>query len=124
LNKFQVQKKGASWPVTPCKSASQHQQHLKKAQSFAECYERMAPDGAESSSLEGFPSCDIAREISVDSLGFSDYEIKQCKKFPREGSFDSSCSELSIEWPVRENVDSATVSCMEKLQQVQKLIIF
>jgi len=116
---LQVQKKGASWPVTPCKGVGTAQT-LKKAQSFSECCERMAPDGAESSSLDGLPSCEMAREISVDSLGFSDFsEAKRCPKFPREGSFDSTCSDLSIEWPVREHHDSATVACMEKLQQVK-----
>lgn len=105
--------------MTPCKGVGQAQ-NLKKAQSFSECCERMAPDGAESSSLEGFPACEMAREISMDSLGFSDFsEAKRCPKFPREGSFDSTCSDLSIEWPVREQVDSATVACMEKLQQVR-----
>ncbi|CAB3386197.1 Hypothetical predicted protein [Cloeon dipterum] len=117
-NPIQVQKKGASWPVTPCKGDDKP--NLKKAQSYLNFAERMAPDGAESSSLEGSYPCypSLPRDFSVDSLGFSlsDYE-KHGSKFHREGSFESTCSDFSIEWSVKETDDSATVACLEKLQQ-------
>ncbi|XP_059489301.1 uncharacterized protein LOC132204683 [Neocloeon triangulifer] len=118
FSKPTVQKKGASWPVTPCKGEDNQQPNLKKARSYWNCSERMAPDGAESSGLDvGYSYYQsMPRDFTVDS--FSCNFEKHCQpRFPREGSFDSTCSEYSIEWSVKETEDSATVACLEKLQQ-------
>jgi hypothetical protein len=54
----------------------------------------------------------LVRDESYDSLGFS-------KHLPRDGSFDSTFSELSLDF-LPDNCadfDSGTMLCMEKLQQ-------
>ncbi|XP_069694471.1 serine-rich adhesin for platelets-like isoform X2 [Periplaneta americana] len=90
---------------------------------------RLASEGAETEQQQhGSTDCDsngascaqnlqsgtsLIRDESYDSLGFS-------KRLPREGSFDSTCSELSLDFSLPESsaeVDTSTMLCMEKLQQ-------
>ncbi|XP_071438684.1 uncharacterized protein [Hetaerina americana] len=57
-------------------------------------------------------------EESFDSLGFPDHGNDDSgRNIPREGSFDSTCSDLSLDFSLRESVDTSTMACMEKLQK-------
>lgn len=88
---------------------------------------RLSPEGAEveqqqdsttgdstSTSLtHNLQSCtSLVRDESYDSLGFS-------KRLPRDGSFDSTFSELSFDFLPESaaDFDTDTMLCMEKLQQ-------
>ncbi|KAJ9583914.1 hypothetical protein L9F63_021746, partial [Diploptera punctata] len=89
---------------------------------------RLNSEGAERERQQGSADCEsngtswaqnlhssgtIPRDESYDSLGFS-------KRLPREGSFDSTCSELSLDFSLPESsvdVETGTMLCMEKLQQ-------
>lgn len=81
---------------------------------------RLSPEGAEveqqqdSTSLtHNLQSCtSLTRDESYDSLGFS-------KRLPRDGSFDSTFSELSLDFLPESaaDFDTDTMLCMEKLQQ-------
>jgi len=88
---------------------------------------RLSPEGAEveqqqdsttgdstSTSLtHNLQSCtSLIRDESYDSLGFS-------KRLPRDGSFDSTFSELSLDFLPESaaDFDTDTMLCMEKLQQ-------
>jgi len=88
---------------------------------------RLSPEGAEveqqqdsttgdstSTSLtHNLQSCtSLVRDESYDSLGFS-------KRLPRDGSFDSTFSELSLDFLPESaaDFDTDTMLCMEKLQQ-------
>ncbi|XP_023705471.1 uncharacterized protein LOC111863405 isoform X3 [Cryptotermes secundus] len=85
---------------------------------------RLSPEGAETEWQQGDPDGDsngtqnlqfgtsLIRDESYDSLGFS-------KRLPRDGSFDSTFSDLSLDF-LRDSfadVDNGTMLCMEKLQQ-------
>jgi hypothetical protein len=88
----------------------------------------LAPEGAEIKPQEGSingdsnstswtqnmqSSTSLTRDESYDSLGFSN-------RLPRDGSFDSTFSELSLDFSLPESsadVDTGTMLCMEKLQQ-------
>ncbi|KAK7862901.1 hypothetical protein R5R35_002453 [Gryllus longicercus] len=53
----------------------------------------------------------ITRDESCDSLGYS-------KRLPREGSFDSTCSELSLDISLPEAPnESSTMLCLDNLQE-------
>jgi hypothetical protein len=58
------------------------------------------------------PGTNLIRDESYDSLGFP-------KRLPRDGSFDSTFSELSLDFlpDSSADIDSGTMLCMEKLQQ-------
>jgi hypothetical protein len=88
---------------------------------------RLAPEGAEMEQQQGDNDADsngvfltqnlqsstsLIRDESYDSLGFS-------KRLPRDGSFDSTFSELSLDFLPESSVDadSGTMLCLEKLQQ-------
>jgi len=88
---------------------------------------RLSPEGAEveqqqdsttgdstSTSLtHNLQSCtSLIRDESYDSLGFS-------KRLPRDGSFDSTFSEMSLDFLPEgaTDFDTDTMLCMEKLQQ-------
>lgn len=88
---------------------------------------RLSPEGAEVEQQEGsttgdssstslahnLQSCtNLVRDESYDSLGFS-------KQLPRDGSFDSTFSELSLDFLPESTTDfdTGTMLCMEKLQQ-------
>jgi hypothetical protein len=88
---------------------------------------RLAPEGAETQQQQGSidgdgsgtsltqtlqSSTSLIRDESYDSLGFS-------KRLPRDGSFDSTLSELSLDFLPEScvDVDSSTMLCLEKLQQ-------
>jgi hypothetical protein len=85
---------------------------------------RLSPEGAEveqqqgnidgeSSGTQNLQSgTGLIRDESYDSLGFS-------KHLPRDGSFDSTFSELSFDFlpDSSADVDTGTMLCMEKLQQ-------
>lgn len=84
---------------------------------------RLSPEGAEteqqgntdgdSNGTQNFQcGTSLIRDESYDSLGFS-------KRLPRDGSFDSTFSDLSLDF-LRDgfaDVDNGTMLCMEKLQQ-------
>lgn len=85
---------------------------------------RLSPEGAEMEQQHGNTdgdnnatqnlqsSTNLIRDESYDSLGFS-------KRLPRDGSFDSTFSELSLDFlpDSSADIDSGTMLCMEKLQQ-------
>ncbi|XP_021940440.1 uncharacterized protein LOC110840042 isoform X3 [Zootermopsis nevadensis] len=90
---------------------------------------RLAPEGAETeteqehhsfvrdcngiSLTQNLPSStSLIRDESYDSLGFS-------KRLPRDGSFDSTFSEFSVDFLPESSVDvdTGTMICLEKLQQ-------
>lgn len=88
---------------------------------------RLSPEGAEMEQQQGSTTGDststslthnlqsctsLIRDESYDSLGFS-------KRLPRDGSFDSTFSELSLDFLPEgaADFDTDTMLCMEKLQQ-------
>ena len=88
---------------------------------------RLSPEGAEVEQQQGSTTGDststslthnlqsctsLIRDESYDSLGFS-------KRLARDGSFDSTFSELSLDFLPESaaELDTGTMLCMEKLQQ-------
>ncbi|XP_046405805.1 uncharacterized protein LOC124170851 isoform X2 [Ischnura elegans] len=67
---------------------------------------------------EGPTNSKVFWEESFDSLGFpNNVSGDSGRNIPREGSFDSTCSDLSLDFSLRESVDTSTMACMDKLQK-------
>lgn len=135
-----MQLAGSAWLNLPSSKSTAVSLHCVEARKFGSALrldrrnsfhlagsKRLSPEGAEveqqqdsttgdstsTSSTHNLQSCtSLVRDESYDSLGFS-------KRLPRDGSFDSTLSELSLDLLPESaaDFDTDTMLCMEKLQQ-------